>query len=176
VTYSLGYVPSVELSEISVARSERKDITFSVSRYSEKEYDIFGHNAMVEKVRDYLQGTQLFNRVHYVNFENKSDRHFHFNFVVTGTDFATEQALFMLSGFTLLVIPTWTTINIDSSMAVFVDKKEVYGVSAPEVVKDVLWLPFVVGAPFINHYTTEAHIKRKTMRYFVKNIEMENLY
>lgn len=179
-TISSGYIPmsDLEYSYLEITKEYRKDITFSLSYYSQvgTEESASEHRKMVKAIREHLQKTKLFKKVHYVSFEDRSNYHYHFDMKSTGTPPKNQIATAMLAGYTLTLIPMWMNFNIDTTMFLYVNNKEVYSVTAPENIKDVYWLPFIVISPFFNHMTTGAYVRNKTLSYFMIQIINNQLY
>lgn len=179
-TYSSGYIPNVSLNieQINVPKEQRKDITFSMSYYEQVgDKQFYDYSTMTSKIREYLSETNLFNKIHYVStIAEKSKYHLHFDVKITGTSIENQNNYGAIWGATLGIFPMWIYFNKDTSMFVFSDDKEIYSITAPEKIKDVMWLPFIFLSPFFNHGTVNMYVRRKTLRYFMNEIIENKLY
>ena len=179
-TYSSGYIPNVSpnFEQINIPKEQRKNITFSVSYYEQVgDEQFYDYSTMASKIREYLSETNLFNKIHYVpTIAEKSKYHLHFDVKITGTSIGNQNNYGAIWGATLGIFPMWIYFNKDTSMFVFSDDKEIYSITAPEKIKDVMWLPFIFLSPFFNHETVNMYVRRKTLRYFMNEIIENKLY
>ena len=178
-TYSSGYIPNVSLeTNIFIPAEQKKDITFSLSYYEQVgDGQFYDYTSMISKIREYLSETNLFNKVHFVpTLDNKSEYHLHFDVKITGTSIENQNDYGALWGSILGIFPMWIYFNKDISMFVFSGDKEIYSVTAPEKIKDIMWLPLIFFSPFFNHGTVNAYVRRKTLRYFMNELIENKLY
>lgn len=178
-TSSIPEIPTRD-TQIFIEKENRKDITFSVTYLQEVVTSgnsiLTDEHDMAEEIRDTLKETKLFRKIHYVEPSKASDYHLHFNIMITGTHPQTQTATALIMGYTLFIFPIWFNYNVDISMSLIVKDKEVYSVTAPQKVKDVFWLPFVIAWPILNHGIVGNHIENKAMDYFVSEIIENKLY
>ena len=178
-TYSSGYIPNVSLdTNISIPAEQKKNITFSLSYYEQAgDEQFYDYTSMTLKIRKYLSETNLFNKVHYVpTLKDKSRYHLHFDVKITGTSIENQNNYGALWGAVLGIFPMWIYFNKDVSMFVFSGDKEIYSITAPEKIKDVMWLPLIFLSPFFNHGTVNAYVRRKTLRYLMNEVIENKLY
>ena len=179
-TIPAGYTPNKNLNDYNVKldKKDRKDITFSISYYSQvsdDETEKF-YKMMMKSVKENFAKTKLFRRVHYVPFEQKGKYHYHFDMKLTGTPPNKQLATGLLSGYTLMLFPMSMEFYVDTTMFLYVNNKEVYSVSSPELVRDVYWLPFIILSPFLNHSTVGSSVINNNIEYFIGNIIENKLY
>ena len=180
-TFSINDIPDYkQYDKIDTPYLLSKDVTFSVHYLQ----DIFptGGSAItnqedfINDIRDAFKTSNLFHKVHYVPLEHASNYHYHFNILMTGTQFQEKMPISILWELTLGVIPMWWNYNLDISMHLFVDKQEVYSVTAPQRVKDVFWLPLFLALPILNHGTVGNHVENEAVDYFISEIIENRLY
>ena len=70
----------------------------------------------------------------------------------------------------------WFNYNLDISMHLIVNGEEVYSVTAPQKVKDLLWLPLFFTWPIFNHGVVGNHVENKAIDYFISEIIENQLY
>jgi len=178
-TFHSSYVDSVspEYESVNLSKKQKKEVTFSVNLHQQMNEEMFlTQESVAEKIKDTLVGSKLYSKVKWVTPKDSGPLHYHFSVKITGPSPADQIAVGMLAGYTLLLIPTWETYNIDMTMFVLKNGKEVYSVSIPTKAVDVIWLPFVVFTPFLNHGTARLVIKNRNMNYFMNEIIENKLY
>ncbi len=180
MTYSAGNIPDIRknLESTTLKKENRKDITFSFSFYRETSEMSFSlsEEKMVKTVKYIFDKSGLFNKVHYVPFEERSYHHLHFDVKMTATPIDTQSNLGLLSGSFLTLIPIWTNTYVDTTMFLYKGNTEVYSLTAAENFKDIIWLPFIIISPFLNHATVGSYVREKTFKYFLNAILEEKLY
>lgn len=168
---------SPEYSSVNLTKDEKKDVTFSVAIYQQMDEDMFlTQESVATKVRDTLVNSKIFNRVKWVSTQEMGPLHYHFSVKITGPSPEEKMATGFLSGLVLLMIPVWQTYNIDMTMFVLKEGKEVYSVSIPAQARDVIWLPLIISTPFLNHVTARETINNQNMDYFMNEIIETKLY
>ncbi len=169
-------VPDYE--SITVAKKDKKDITFSVSYYTQASDDSFvGKEKITEKVRQELKESGLFGKVAMnANDDDMGKLHYHFEIKVQDADYGTQVALGTLAGLSLTLIPVWVGTDIDATMFVFKNSKEVHSTSISTKETDVVWAPLLVLSPFLNHWTVGSYNNDKIMNYFMNDIIDNKLY
>ena len=166
-----------DYSAIQIEKEKRKDITFSVSVHQQMSSDAFlDTDGMAEKIKDAFKESKLFGKVHWVPKDEPSNLHYHFDIKVTGTDESNQMLAGTLSGLTLTLIPVFINYDIDITMFVTKKGKEVYSSAVPVSAHDVIWAPFLVLSPFLNHGTIGMSIKSSTMNHFMTEIIDNKLY
>lgn len=179
-TISSGYIPNKNTNEneIIVLPDKRQNITFSMSFRSEvgESQSTTLQKKMIDTIREKFRKSNLFKKVHYVSFENKSKYHYHFDMKLTGAAENEQIVTGYVSGMTLMLFPMWVNYYADTSMIFYVNGKEVYSVSSPEAIKDVFWLPLIVATPFLNYATVGDYIINKNINYFLDSIIENKLY
>lgn len=178
ITVPDNYTPRINsnnIKKLDTKSNIKKDITFSISYY-----DLVGADSQKnqEKIkikitnilRKKLIKTNLFNKVHYVTFDEKSNNHLHFEIKLSGTNKEDSIAIAMLSGYTLMTIPFWNRYNIDTTMFIYNNNKEIFSITAIESFRHIYWLPFIILSPILNYYTAINDIINRTIDFFIYNI------
>lgn len=175
-TINVGDGPHATERDIHGEPVTRRDITFSVDFH-----DDYGPEAWFEKdeiikaIREDFERSGMFGRVYLTDTNNISERHYHFSVYMTGTDANTRQILGTLSGFTLGAIPTWTSMNLDWSMSYIHKGKEAFAASSEQASRDVVWLPFIITSPVLNHATVGSGMKHNAIFHFLREIRRNKL-
>lgn len=180
-TFSTSDIPNYkEPTKLEIPKEKRKDVTFSVSFMQEvapaNEDIITNQQDLAEDIRDAFKEMKLFRKVHYVSPSQASNYHYHFNAIMTGTDYQKQFVMGLLGGYTLAIFPIWFNYNLDISMHLIVNGEEVYSVTAPQKVKDLLWLPLFFTWPIFNHGVVGNHVENKAINYFISEIIENQLY
>ena len=178
ITVSDNYTPRINFNNIKkpdIKPNIKKDITFSISYY-----DLVGADSQnnQEKIkikitnilRKKLINTNLFNKVHYVTFDERSNNHFHFEIKLSGTNKEDSMAIAMLSGYTLMTIPFWNRYNIDATMFIYNNNEEIFSITTIESFRHIYWLPFIILSPILNYYTATNDIANRIIDFFIYNI------
>lgn len=166
-----------DYNAVQIEKEKRKDITFSVSVHQQMSDHVFlSTDSMAEKIKDVFKESKLFGKVHWVPKDEPSNHHYHFDIKVTGTDESNQMLAGTLSGLTLTLIPVFINYDIDITMFVTKKGKEVYSSAVPVSAHDVIWAPFLVLSPFLNHGTIGMSIKSSTMNHFMSEIIDNKLY
>ena len=180
-TFSTSDIPNYkEPTKLEIPKEKRKDVTFSVSFMQEvapaNEDIITNQQDLAEDIRDAFKEMKLFRKIHYVSPSQASNYHYHFNAIMTGTNFQTQFASGLLWGYTLGIFPMWWNFNLDISMHLIVNGEEVYSVTAPQKVKDFWWIPLFFTWPIFNHAVVGNHVENKAIDYFISEIIENQLY
>lgn len=166
--------------KIEIPKYDRQDVTFSIDFMQEvtpvNENIIVNKQDIADKIKKSFRHSKLFRRVYYVSPEKASNYHYHFNVVMTGTSYSNQFGLILLSGYTLAIVPVWMNFNIDITMHLIVDDQEVYSVTAPQKVKDIIWLGLIAAWPVLNHATVGNHVENNAVNYFMSEIIKNILY
>lgn len=173
-----GYGPDGTYADLTAASPAdvRRDITFSVDFTSDLGPETwFSEEEIIKAVRTQLTESGLFRKVSYVLPQNASDYHFAFKVSHTGTDVNARMGLGVLCGLTLTALPVWVNNELNWSLSVQSKGKEVYAASSQQGVTDIYWGPFIVASPFMNHLTLGGGMKKKPLRYFVREIRTNRL-
>lgn len=179
-TFSGGYAPKKNFDDtnIVVDKDKKKNLTFSISYYSQvgnEETEKF-YNKMMSSIREHFAKSNLFRRVQMVPFEQKSNYHYHFDMKLTGTSPSQQLATGLISGYTATLIPVSMYFYVDTTMFLYVNGKEVYSITSPELIRDTYWLPFIFLSPFCNHNTVGYSLINNNMEYFITTIAENKLY
>ena len=179
-TMPAGYIPKTNQTNknIILDKADRKDITFSISFNSEvgnEESDKL-YKMLMNTIKEKFTETKLFRRVHFVPFEQRGKYHYHFDMKLTGSLPNQQIAIGTLGGMTMLTIPVVMNFYVDTTMYLYINNKEVYSISSPELVRDIYWLPLIILTPFLNHHTVGASIINNNIEYFLENIIENKLY
>jgi hypothetical protein len=163
---------------VPIARENRKDVTFSVGYHVQMNEDIFiGRKDVIEKIRDNFRNSKLFGKVAMSTSDDDiGDLHYHFDIKVQGPSVADQVAIGYLSGMTLTLIPVWQSADVDATMFVFKNGKEIHSASVSTTGTDVIWAPLLVLSPLLNHGTVGHYNNRKIMNYFMNEIIIYELY
>ena len=180
-TFSTSDIPDYEEpTKLKIPKEKRKDVTFSVSFMQEvapvNEDIITNQQDLAEDIREAFKEAKLFRKVHYVSPSQASDYHYHFNAIMTGTDYQKQFVMGLLGGYTVAIFPIWFNYNLYISMHLIVNGEEVYSVTAPQKVKDLLWLPLFFTWPIFNHGVVGNHVENKAINYFISEIIENQLY
>lgn len=169
-TISSDYTPS-PLDVPKYQNSSRQDISFSVDLISEiGQFQIIDKEDIVSVVKEKLKQTGHYKKIVYAPFSKRSDKHLHFQFVISGTKENEAQALGMLSGLSLMTIPVIMDYYSDMSVFAIENNKETFSASAAEKINKTLWLPFIVVAPVLNDYLTGNRVINKQISYLVSEV------
>lgn len=147
------------------------DVSFSVELISEiGRFRVIDKEDMVTLIMEKLRGTGLYKKVVYAPISKRSDKHLHFQFVISGTKENEAMAYGYLSGLTLMTIPV--SLDYYSDMAVFMieSNAEVFSASASEKINQNLWLPLIILSPFFNDYVTGNRVLKKQVNYLISEI------
>lgn len=175
-TIYTGNGPNAKECDIYGATQTKRDITFSVNFADDYGPDAwFDEEEIVITIRENFNKSGMFNKVHYINAENASMRHYHFRVNLSGTDVGTRMMLAYLSGWTLFTIPVWFNTNLDWGMSYMFKGKEVFIASSEQSSSDVIWLPGAITWPFLNHITTGNKMKDGAIYHFLKEIRANKL-
>lgn len=171
-----GYGPSGSYEDVSAPYTGvKRDITFSVDFSIDYAHTWAGEEDAIVAIRENFEESGLFGRVQYTKSSEPSQYHYHFKIAHTGTSQQDGMALGMLGGLSLMCIPVWINNDFNWTMSYQVRGKEVYSASSHQRVKDVLWAPAVVAMPFMNYLTVAGTMKKRPMRYFIKEIRTQRL-
>ncbi|MDT0619937.1 hypothetical protein RM531_15825 [Salinisphaera sp. P385] len=171
-TIPVGYVPDYDWKEAKQQEpNHSEDITYSVSfGYDIGRFDAVSKADVVKMVREKLRETGWYQRIIYAPPDQRSDHHLHFRLMVTGTKYEQSQALAMLSGFTMMLIPVWADYYADMSLHKLNGNGESFSSSAPEKIVQVLWLPLIVAAPVANNYTASSWVLTNQIEYLLSEL------
>ena len=188
-SYSTHDIPDVDfdVSSVQIPKDERHDMTFSISFRQEVsakengEITLTNRQDYLDKVREYFKKSGLFRKVHYVSPDQAGDLHYHFDIMMTGTSPQTQWALVspLMIPFVNLVwmcCPYWFNYNVDIVMTVVKKGKIVYSVTAPQKVKDVFWIGFILAWPIYNRGIIGNNVENRSLDYFLKEIAINKLY
>lgn len=179
--YTSGYLPSIKEPHIPhiEPHQEKSDLTFSIDfpNNSDMEAKINLEKTRIKEIKEFFGTTRLFNKIHFVPFNEKGTKHIHFDFVRT-SEMPPEVAVnFVLaSAYTLTALPFWASEYIDINMSFYVNQKERLALSVAEKEKVFIWLPLIILAPFFNPDSVEARIRDHAFKYFLNEIIEERLY
>ncbi len=175
-TISTGDGPSASAADIQKGVTPVRDITFSIDFQ-----DDYGPESWFDKkdfilaIRKDFEKSGLFSRVHYVLPQNAGPYHLHFRIGSSGTDMNTRMTLGALSGLCFCTLPVWTTYALDWSMSVVHRGKELYAFSSQQEGKDIIWAPFILASPFMNHATTGNRMVHAATHYFLTEIQQNRI-
>lgn len=179
-TISSSNEPSIkpDYESVTIIKENKKDVTFSVGYHVQMNEDVFvGQEKVVETVRDTFKKSELYGKVTMNSGDsNESDLHYHFDIKVSGPSVDDQMLIGYVSGLTLMLIPVWISADIDATMFVFKNGKEIHSASISTVGTDIYWAPLVILTPFLNHATVGSYNKNKIMRYFMNEIIEQKLY
>ena len=181
-TITTSYTPKTNNKILPIIENEdKKDITFSVSYSDLSGLDtvngqIKRETTIVKTLRKIFNKTNLFKKIKYTIENEKGDYHYHIDIKVSGTTPIDRYALAYMSGSSLMLIPIWLNFNIDASMFVYKENKEIYSITTVERIRDIYWLPTIILTPFLNHLTTITYVKNKILNYFMSEIIKNKLY
>ena len=171
-----GYGPSGSYDDISAPYTGvKRDITFSVDFSIDYARSWAGEEDVISAIREYFEESGLFGRIQYTKASEPGPYHYYFKIAQTGTDRNDAMPLGFFCGLTLMCVPVWVNNDFNWTMSYQVRGKEVYSASSHQRVKDVLWLPAVAAMPFMNYLTVAGTMKKRPMRYFVKEIRDNRL-
>jgi hypothetical protein len=174
-------IPNNKVDNINLSNDlKKRDMTFSINYFQEGgqigDDFIVSHKDIKKKIKDTFKLTGVFRKIKYVNLKDASEYHYHFNVVVSGPDVSDRIGAEMLTAYTLAVFPMHNDFGIDISMQLYVNGEETYGISAPQRVRDLVWLPFFFTWPFFNHATTGHFAEKKAINFFANEIIKNKLY
>ncbi len=163
-----GYYYTIHKNPIqSVSNAEKQKATFSVS-------SAINDEKFRKEIRNTFQKAGVFNSFSYTFFDEKSDYHFHFDVKRTGTSEGDRAVLGLMSGYFLMTIPISVSHNDDITMFLYVDKKEVYSITAPSHSRVFLWLPLILFSP--TTWFQESNIRKNAINYFIHEVLDKKLY
>ena len=172
---------NTEVQNINISSNfQKRDMTFSISYFQEG--TSIGSDFIVspkdikDKIKKTFKATGLFRKIRYVDLKDASEYHYHFNVVVSGPNVSEQMLPAFLSGYTLTIIPIHNDFGVDISMQLYVKGEETYGISAPQRVRDLVWLPFFFTWPFLNHATTGHFAEKNAVNFFANEIIKNKLY
>lgn len=169
-TISSDYTPE-PLDINRQSNSAPEDISFSVGLISEiGSFSVLDKDDIVSVVKEKLKETRQYNKIVYSSFSKKKDKHFHFQFIISGTKENEARAMGMLSGLTFMTIPVILDYYSDMSVFVLEGNQETFSVSATEKINQTLWLPLIVISPMFNDYLTGNRVINKQIAYLVSEI------
>lgn len=151
----------------SVSNAEKQNATFSVSGSINDE-------KFRKEIRNTFQKSGVFNSFSYTFFDEKSDYHFHFDVKRTTISPDTLLSLAFISGYSLMTIPTSVSHNDDITMFFYVDKKEVYSITAPSHTRSFIWLPLILFSP--TTWFKDSNIRKNAINYFIHEVLDKKLY
>ncbi len=168
---------SQDYESVKIEKESKKDITFSVSIYTQTMTTIEIEQTYVAKqIKQRLKDTKLFNKITWVSKENASSNHYHFDVKIVSANESDRTLMILLSTITFACIPTWITTYVDTSMFVIKNNTEVYSATAPATITDVVWLPFIIFSPVANHTTAKSSLFQQDIDYFINEIITNKLY
>ena len=172
---------NTEVQNINITSNfKKRDMTFSISYFQEVtsigDDFIVSHKDIKDKIKETFKATGVFRKIKYVDLKNASEYHYHFNVVVSGPDVSDRLGIEMLTAYTLAVFPMYNDFGIDISMQLYVNGEEKYGISAPQRVRNLIWLPLFFTWPFLNHATTGHFAEKKAINFFANEIIKNKLY
>lgn len=178
-TYTGGYMPKTtsKAAPPLLSEEQKRDVSFSISYYQQVGSEIIiSEKSITKGVKTALEKSNLFRHVYNIPLDSKSTYHYHFDVKLTGTSPEDQMSLGLISGYTLLIIPTFFNYYIDTTMYLFVDNREVFSSTVSEKITDFVWLPLVATWPFMNHGTIGLSLKKKILRHFIHEIVQNKLY
>lgn len=150
-----------------------RDISFSVSFVDEYGPGSWiGEREVLAAIRKELENSGLFNRVRLCSPEEASANHCHFDVYLTCTRMGKRIPLMILSIASCTMIPTWMNVHLDWDMTYVQDGHVVLTRSSQQSAQDTVWGPAIVAAPLMNRFTTGHSMKRKPMRYFIRELKL----
>ncbi len=181
ITFSTGSGPHAEFTPSATPQASF-GITFSVELINK--LNLKGDEiALVPTKEDFIvsfrkefESSGLFTFVHYAEPQHASSEHYHLKIVMSGDTDSERQMKNFISGLSLMTIPIWKTSDFDASLFYMKNGQEVHSLASHQAALDVIWLPLIVGSPFMNHLTVAPKVKRQAMGYFLEEIRRNQLH
>lgn len=168
ITYMTTDIPSIEEKTLNVPL---QDVTYSVEYYPHHSESSNAYNDFVKNIRSALEESKIFKKIRYEKSAIASPLHLHFTYVHTGSTPQDQFGSALLSGYTILTIPSWLRHNVDITMSVRQYNREIYSVTAPSSGKCLIWLPCIILCPVYNRWTAEAWMLDNTFDYFMNSLK-----
>lgn len=147
LAYTCGYCDNDDVQQRNVPEVMKFPVSYSVKYLQSdgSEYPVFGKEEedFRREVGDALKRTGLFSRVKYSNRADESEYHIAFRFWRSGTSRGDAVTVGLISGYTLMLIPTGEELTLDASANITLRGKPVVGLGEAESAKVIYWLPFL---------------------------------
>ena len=152
--------------------SQKYDVTFSIYYFNARN-DIIGagdKEDFQKRIKENLLKTGLYSKVTCVPIDKPSPYHYHFNVIYDVPSVETSFAVGFLSGYTLLIVPTWETATLDISGMVFLNGKMVHSTATPEIIRCYYWLPLLPVGLIWNTWFAFGYVEGKMIKYVLNDL------
>ena len=170
IVWDAGDTDNRPIAMNQISADEKVPITYSVSLEVERS-DIIalpGLPSLRNKIGAALRSTGLFSSVR--DNDNDGSYHVKFSFRQSGMSEAESAAVGLLSGFTLLLVPTWETYTFDGTVELSLDGKSLYSSVKNEKMRCVIWLPMAPFGLFMNSWTAWSSIEEGNINALVNEV------
>ena len=170
IIWDAGDVENRPIAMGQISADEKVPITYSVSLEVER-HDIIALPelpSLSNKIGAALRSTGLFSSVR--DNDNDGSYHAKFSFRQSGMSEAESAAVGLLSGFTLLLVPTWETYTFDGTVELSLDGKSLYSSVKNEKMRCVIWLPMAPFGLFMNSWTAWSSIEEGNINALVNEV------
>lgn len=170
IVWDAGDTDNRPIAMNQISADEKVPITYSVSLEVERP-DIIalpGLPSLRNKIGAALRSTGLFSSVR--DNDNDGSYHVKFSFRQSGMSEAESAAVGLLSGFTLLLVPTWETYTFDGTVELSLDGKSLYSSVKNEKMRCVIWLPMAPFGLFMNSWTAWSSIEEGNINALVNEV------
>lgn len=170
IVWDAGDVANRPIAMNQISADEKVPITYSVSLDVERP-DIIALpelRSLSNKIGTALRSTGLFSSVR--DNDNNGSYHAKFVFRQSGMSEADSAAVGLVSGFTLLLVPTWETYTFDGTVELSLDGKSLYSSVKKEKMRCVIWLPMAPLGLFMNSWTAWSSIEEGNINALVNEV------
>lgn len=154
-----------------------KHITYSVNINQEhsnktmKRSQAILHDHFIMSIKDELLSSNMFASATYTSTPQQSRDHYHFDIYIHSPGKGKAELLGFVHGLSLFMLPVWYTQNIDVKITA-------YGKTfmTEQYARTYHWAPLLLAAPFANGETLAQNISKRSVSFFLTEIEKRNLH
>ncbi len=176
VMWDAGYTENKPVTRYAVPQSDKVPITFSVNMQADRS-DVFAlptAQDLRERLEAELRSTGVFSDVKYGTKGGSDSYHVEFDFKQAGMTPEQSMAVGLLSGYTLLLIPTCEVLSFDGTAVLSLQDKPIYSTAKAEKLCCLIWLPMAPVGLFMNSWSIWFFTERGTVRALVEDVVAEH--
>jgi len=174
MVWDAGYTENNDIIETQLSVDDRVPISYDVVLGLERD-DIIAAPEIQElrdKIEAGLKGTGLFSEILYGKGDAEDSYHISFRFRQSGMTEEDSIGVGMLSGSTLLLVPTVEIVTFDGTAILSLKGEPIYSTAKAEELRCLIWLPLAPAGLFMNSWTVWHYAEKGMVNALVNDIAM----
>lgn len=152
----------------------RPDVTFSLV-FDDKDSDGFlKEGAAVAGIENEMKASNMFNNVKYVAPSYRGPLHYEYTARLTAPSYIRSFLLGCVGGFTFMTVPVWISYEVDWTLTVYKNGKEIYNDKSEQEMSVIYWLPAPLSWPWA--ITQDGDMVTRGVNYFLKDLQQKGLH